>query len=181
MGDLEAYSVAEHLNSRYLNLNLHTSWLSEENEVVVLPLWNLNGQMVGVQQYRPNGSKEPNNKWYGRYFTRVHTDNVAVWGLESWSLSNTLFVCEGLFDAAKITWLGYSAIAIFTSTPGKSVLNWLKSVKSSRPVVVICDSDNAGLKLAKCGHTHFHMKEYHDVGDAPLSYVRNLCRQFNED
>jgi len=175
------YSVAEHLNSRFLNLSLHTSWLSEENEVVVFPLWNLSGQIVGVQQYRPNASKEPNNKWYGRYFTRVHADNVAVWGLESWNLSNTLFVCEGLFDAAKVTWLGYSAVAVFSSSPGKSLLNWFRAVRTMRPVVALCDSDKVGLGLAKCAHKHFQLKEYHDVGDAPLSYVRDLCRQFNED
>jgi hypothetical protein len=95
-------------------MNLHRAWLGEDTATV--PLWNLSGQLVGYQQYRPNASKEAkNDPREGRYFTRLARDRVGVWGLESWSFSDTLFLCEGVFDACKVTWLGYSALAVFST------------------------------------------------------------------
>lgn len=173
-------SVEQHLNSRFLNLHLHKYWLSEENEVVVLPLWNLSGQLVGLQQYRPNASKESDNKWYGRYFTRKHHDAVAVWGLESWNNSNTLFVTEGVFDAAKVTWLGYSAVAVLNNNPDKSTRNWLKSLH--RPIVALCDNDKAGNALKSLGHMSY-TPTVKDVGEMSLlelakvlNYYERICQ-----
>ena len=95
-------SVALHLHSRYFSMNLHRAWLDEG--VATFPLWNLSGQLVGYQQYRPFADKKAkNDPREGRYFTRLSRDRVGVWGLESWQFSDVLFLCEGVFDACKVT------------------------------------------------------------------------------
>jgi hypothetical protein len=174
------YNLALHLHDRHFSMNLHRVWLSENTATV--PLWNLSGQLVGYQQYRPLGSKEFNNDpREGKYFTRLERDRVGVWGLESWDFSDTLFVCEGLFDACKVTWLGYSALAVFSNQLGKTTANWMNVLKSHRRVVALCDADSVGLQLAEYAHNHVQISPWHDVGDAPIEYINNLCRQFNED
>jgi hypothetical protein len=72
--------------------------------------------MTGFQQYRPAANKQKDNHPRdSRYFTYRKNRVVGVWGLESWSLSNTLFVTEGVFDAARLTARGYSAIATLSN------------------------------------------------------------------
>lgn len=174
---LSEYGLYKHLEDRGLDLSLHRVFLSDdEGAVATFPLYNLTGNLVGLQQYRPFASKEPNNKWYGRYFTRVHYGNVAAWGMESWSLSNTLFICEGLFDAAKITGLGFSALSVFSNDLSDAMKNWLWTVRKYRKVVALCDSDQVGLKLSKYAHEYYQVsKEYHDVGGMPLELVYDVC------
>ena len=173
-------SVALHLHSRYFSMNLHRAWLDEG--VATFPLWNLSGQLVGYQQYRPFADKKAkNDPREGRYFTRLARDRVGVWGLESWQFSDTLFICEGVFDACKVTWLGYSAVALFSSQVNDTTVSWLNSVGRNRLVVALCDGDSVGLGLSKYAHNHVHIHPWHDVGDAPLEYVQDLCQRFNED
>lgn len=107
--------------------------------------------------------------------------NKSVWGLESWNFSKTLFLTEGLFDAARMTYMGYSAVAVFSNNPVNH-RSWLKVVKANRPVVVLCDNDSAGTKLAKYGSTSYTITSAKDVGDASadeLEYVvKKLHRSF---
>jgi hypothetical protein len=173
-------SLALHLHSRCFSMNLHRVWLGDSTATV--PLWNLSGQLVGYQQYRPNASKEAkNDPREGRYFTRLARDRVGVWGLESWDFSGALFLCEGVFDACKVTWLGYSALAVFSTEVNATTASWLSVLRSHRRVVALCDGDHVGLRLAKYAHDHVQMSPWHDVGDAPLEYVNDLCQRFNED
>ncbi len=51
-------SILNHLHSRDLDTHLHTVWMSEIEGTAVFPLWNLSGQMLGYQQYRPTAFKE---------------------------------------------------------------------------------------------------------------------------
>lgn len=172
-------NVLQHLRSRYMNTSLHTVWISEELECVTFPLWNLSGQIVGYQRYRPGAPKEKNNDpRKGRYFTRVKDRRVGVWGLESWNQSNTLFVTEGVFDACRLTNLGYAAIATLSNDVGPSLKSWLWTVRKFRRVVAVCDSDDAGQRLAKYGHVS-HVVESGDLGDASEEYVRNLAKEYN--
>jgi hypothetical protein len=170
--------VVNHLASRLCPVDVCHVWLSEDT--ATFPLWNLSRQLVGYQQYRPGVPKEAkNDPREGRYFTRLERDRVGVWGLESWKYSDTLFLCEGIFDACKITWLGYSAIAVFSTEVNPTTANWLSVVRQHRRVVAMCDSDPVGLRLAKYAHEHVHVKPWHDVGEAPLELVDQLCQRFN--
>lgn len=171
--------LVEHIRSRYFNTDIHEYWLGRG--VVSFPIWNLSGQLVGFQQYRPNASKKIfNNPYEGKYFTRLREGKVGVWGLESWRFSNSLFICEGIFDACKISYLGYSAIAIFSFNVNPSTARWLNILKRTRHTIAICDSDSSGIKMAKYGSQHV-VCNYHDIGDAPLSYVQDLCSKLNKN
>ncbi len=178
MGDARYNWVSQHLHSRYLNSTLHTVWLDED--LATFPIWNLSGQLVGYQQYRPLESKKPqNNPKEGRYFTRLEKGKVGVWGLESWKLSNTLFVCEGVFDASKVTWLGFSAVAVLSFDVNPDTASWLSTVSKFRPTVALCDAGVPGLKLAKHTTKHFQLVDYADIGDCPIEYVHDLCSKLN--
>ena len=170
-----------HLTERNLDTQKHSVWFLEDS-TYAFPLWNLSGQLLGVHHYNPLGSKDNDNSLNGKYCTRVHNPHVVVWGLESWSFSNTLFLTEGLFDAAKVTWCGYSALALFgtTSVPNKNLLNWLWNVNQFRNVVALCDNDKQGSWLASYAAKSYQFKKFHDAGDAPVSFVYRLCQSFEE-
>lgn len=168
-------TILAHLHSRYLNTKLHKVWVNEQEGVATFPIWNLSGQLLGYQAYSPDKDKTAqNDPRYGRYFTRLKDGKVGVWGLESWSLSNTLYVTEGIFDAARITYFGYSAIAVFGNALSHSCEKWLWLVKQNRPVVTICDNDEAGKKLQKYGHKSHTVMKYKDLGEADQTYVKAL-------
>ena len=171
-------TVLQNLRSRYFDMNLHTAWVDENEGVATFPLWNLSGQLVGYQQYRPSATKKKDNHpKMSRYFTYRKNKVVGVWGLESWNLSNTLFVTEGTFDACRLTSSGFSAVALLSNDIDASTRKWIFAVKKHRPVVSICDNDAAGLRLAKHGHLS-HVVESGDLGDASDEYVANLIKEY---
>lgn len=171
-------TVLNHIRERSFDDSLHTAWVDEDEGVAVFPLWNLSGRMVGYQQYRPSANKKKcNDPKMSRYFTYRKGRVVGVWGLESWNLSNTLFVTEGVFDATRITSLGYSAIATLSNDIDDSTKNWFKCIKTNRFVVAVCDNDSSGLRLAKCGHES-HVVEIGDLGSVPEEYVVNLLKGY---
>lgn len=173
-------SVLENLKSRHFDTNVHTVWVDEDEGVATYPLWNLSGQMVGFQQYRPAADKKrDNHPRDSRYFTWRKDKVVGVWGLESWSFSNTLFVTEGVFDAARLTFLGYSAVATLSNDVDPSLAKWLWAVRKTRLVVAVCDNDAAGRKLAKCGHVAHVMEEGKDMGEASDEYVKNFLKAYS--
>lgn len=173
-------TVLEHLHSRSLDTNLHRVWVSEELQCASFPIWNLSGTLLGYQRYRPGASKALNNDpREGRYFTRLVNGDVGVWGLESWSLSDTLFITEGIFDAARLTRRGYSAIATFSNDVSSSLKRWLWVVRSSRRVVAVCDNDVAGSKLARYGSTHHVVEGFKDLGEASDEYVSTLLEKYS--
>lgn len=169
--------LIEHLSSRRFDTRLHRVWLGDC--VVTVPLYNLSGQIVGTQQYRPGASKDhPNDRRLGRYFTRNPAKHVAVWGLESWKQSNTLFVCEGIFSACAVTWLGYSAIAVLSFDVDASTVRWLNMLRSSRPTVALLDRNASA--LAKYTHTSYQSGDYDDPGDYPTEYLADICTRFSK-
>ena len=171
-------SVVQHLQSRYLDTHLHSAWVDEDEGVATFPLWNLSGQMVGYQQYRPAASKKKDNHpKMSRYFTYRKNKVIGVWGIESWKLSNTLFVTEGTFDACRITSLGYSAVATLSNDVDDSLKRWLWTVRKYRRVITVCDNDDAGRRLAKYGHLS-HVVESGDLGDATDEYVTKLVKEY---
>lgn len=172
-------TVLENLKSRHFDVNLHTVWVDEAEGVATYPLWNLSGQMVGFQQYRPAATKKKDNHpRESRYFTWRKDRVVGVWGLESWNLSNTLFVTEGVFDAARLTSLGYSAVATLSNDVDSSLARWLWLARKTRRVVAVCDNDAAGRKLAKCGTVAHVMTDGKDLGEASDATVQELLRTY---
>lgn len=171
-------TIVEHLRVRHMNLDLHRVWIDELEGVATFPLWNLSGQLSGYQQYRPNGDKKAfNHPKDGKYFTYRKNLIIGVWGLESWSLSNTLFITEGIFDACRLTNRGASAIALASNDPDKSTSKWLWTVKQFRKVVAVCDNDAAGIKLTKHAHEYIITKE-HDLGDSSEDYVTKVLKMY---
>jgi 5S rRNA maturation endonuclease (ribonuclease M5) len=171
-----------HLIDRHVNFDLHRVWLDEAKQVATFPLYNLAGTLLGYQQYRPNGSKAVNNDpREGKYFTRKPSNpEPSYWGVESWNLSNTLFLVEGLFDAARLTSLGYSALAVFTNNPGSNFMGFVQLVQKLRPVVVVCDNDVAGIKLAKYGHMYATMQSGKDVSEADELELLEMVKYYDK-
>ena len=165
--------LKEHLKSRHLDLELHRPVLDEVEGVATFYLWNLSGQLVGYQQYRPLGEKKPqNNPKEGKYFTYRNQPTQTVWGVESLYLSpSVVFVCEGVFDAARLTERGFSALAVLSNNPNSDLRNWLTCL--NRRVVTVCDNDSAGLRLAKFGDCCVFTTDK-DLGDSDTEYVSAL-------
>jgi 5S rRNA maturation endonuclease (ribonuclease M5) len=134
---------------------------------------------VGYQQYRPSGDKKMfNNPKEGRYFTFRKDRVVGVWGLESWNFTNTLFITEGIFDAARLTALGVSAVATLSNDLDPPTARWMWAVRKFRRVVAVCDNDAAGRKLAKYGTVAHTMSEGKDLGDASQEEVNQLVAAY---
>lgn len=142
------------------------------DEVAVFYLWNLSGQLVGYQQYRPESNKKKHNDpKEGRYFTYTK-DNIGVWGLESFYYRNDiLFLTEGIFDACKLHALNLPAIAVLANDP-KRIRSWLYALP--RFIVAVCDDDAAGRKLAKCGNRAITVSGGKDLGDLSLGEAKSL-------
>ena len=174
-------TIKNHLQSRYLDMNLHSVWIDETEGVATFPLWNISGKFVGYQQYRPSADKlKKNHPKMGRYFTYLKERVVGVWGLESWNLSKTLFVTEGVFDACRLTYNGFSAIATLSNDVSLSLESWLWIVRQNRFVVTVCDNDVAGRKLSKFGH-RAHFVENGDLGDASDAEVKKLLKKYEKE
>lgn len=170
-------NLTEHLKSRHLDLQLHRPMLDEVEGLATFYLYNLSGQLVGYQQYRPTGEKKPNNNpKLGKYFTYKKQPTLAVWGVESLHLTpNVVFVTEGVFDAARLTELGVSALAVLSNNPSADLRNWLTCL--NRLVVVVADNDAAGKRLAKFGDVAVYTDEK-DLGDSSEEFVKNLVKTY---
>jgi len=170
-------TLVHHLKSRHCDLTLHRPWLDEENNVATFPLWNLSGQMVGYQQYRPDASKTQNNDpKLGRYFTLRKQPTLALFGVESLHLTpKVVFLTEGVFDACRLTERGVSALAVLSCDVNREYRGWLRAL--NRRVVAVCDNDEAGRKLAKFGDEAVFMAEK-DLGDSSDEEVTELLRKY---
>jgi hypothetical protein len=170
--------VVDHLKDRHVDLNLHRPVVDEEARVATFYLYNLSTQLVGYQQYRPEGEKKPqNNPKEGKYFTYRKQPTLAVFGVESLHLSpNVVFLTEGVFDACRLTERGYSALAALSNDPTHDLRNFLTCL--NRRVVAVCDNDVAGRRLAKFGDVAVFTED-HDLGDSTDEYVTSLLERFS--
>ena len=170
-------NLVEHLKSRHLDLELHRPVLDLENNVATFYLYNLSGQLVGFQQYRPLASKAPSNHpRESRYFTYRKQPTLALFGVESLHLTpDVVFLTEGVFDACRLTELGVSALAVLSNDPTPQLHEFLKCL--NRRVVVVADNDAAGRKLAKFGHVVVFCEEK-DLGDSSEEFVRELVYKY---
>lgn len=172
-------SIVQHLKRRHLDIDLHRPIIDEEGRIATFYLWNLSGGLVGYQQYRPEGEKKPqNNPQQGKYFTHRKLPTIAVWGVETLHLTpHVVFITEGIFDAARITERGYSAIAVLSNNPTSDFRNWL--ICLNRRSVAVCDNDTAGRRLAKFGDVAVFTED-HDLGDSDDRYVTELLTDFGK-
>lgn len=172
-----AMTITQHLESRHLNLALHRPIIDEAERTATFLLYNLSGQIVGYQQYKPDKDKlRKNNPKDGRYFTYQGKATVAVFGIESLHLTpHIVFIVEGIFDAARLTNRGVSAIAVLSNNPTQDTKNFLYSL--GRMIVAVCDNDSAGKKLAKLGHVAV-LTEGKDLGDSDEAFIDNLLSRF---
>lgn len=170
-------NLVHHLKSRHLDLDLHRPVVNDTEGVATFYLYNLSGQLVGYQQYRPLGEKKPqNNPKEGKYFTYRKLPTLGVWGVESLHLTpDVVFLCEGVFDACRMTEVGCSALAVLSNNTGWDLRNWLAML--NRKVVAVCDNDDAGKKLAKFGD-FAEMMSTHDLGDASHEEVMTLKEKY---
>lgn len=170
-------SIIDHLKSRHVDLDLHRPIVDEEAGLATFLLYNLSGQITGYQQYRPWADKQKkNNPREGRYFTYRNRSMVTVFGLESVHLTPSLvFVTEGIFDAVRLTERGVSALAALSNDPTLDVRNFLTCL--GRRVIVVCDADKAGRKLARLGHDVVYTADK-DLGDSAEEFVDELVKKF---
>lgn len=170
-------NLVEHLKSRHLRMDLHRPVLDSEESVVTFYLWNLSGQLVGFQQYRPFASKVPSNHpRESRYFTYKKQPTLALFGVESLHLTpDVVFLTEGVFDACRLTELGVSALAVLSNDPTPQLHEFLRCL--NRKVVVVADNDAAGRRLAKFGDEVVFCEEK-DLGDSSEEFVRELVHKF---
>lgn len=146
--------MRQHLKRRHLDIELY-SGLSVGHDVVVFPMWNLSGQMVGYQQYRPDGNKkERRNPKVGKYYTQVRkegkTSATTAWGLDRLNMNRRrVYLVEGIFKACRFHNLGLNALAVISNDP-KHLKSWLTSL--GYELYSVCDGDKAGIKLAKYGN-----------------------------
>ena len=173
-------NIKTHLKQRHLDLELHRPILDEELNIATFLLYNLSGQLVGYQQYQPKGCKKVFNcPKKGKYYTyRNKTQpTIAIWGLESYYISDgPIFLTEGIFDACRMTEVGQSAFATLANNPPKDYKNWLEML--NRPIIVVCDNDDAGRKLAKFGDYVEVVPDDKDLGEAPDDYVQFLVNKY---
>lgn len=173
-------NLKEHLRERHLNLELHRPFLDEELNIATFYCWNLSGQLVGYQQYNFQGDKKIfNDKLSGKYYTyrNKNYQTIVVWGVESLYLnSKVIYLTEGIFDACRMTNLGQSALATLANNPPKDYRNWLRML--NRPVVAVCDNDDAGRKLAKFGDYVEVVPDGKDLGESSDDYVQYLVSKY---
>lgn len=104
-------SLVEHLARRQPSPSLYAGLVIDEpSRTVTFPLWNLMGQMVGFQQYRPDvSSKESVNPSEDRYFTICSKGEkataITAFGIDLCSLqrSKICFIAEGVSTLVRYT------------------------------------------------------------------------------
>lgn len=161
-------TVRQHLLDRHLNIDLHRPVIDEDERIATFYIWNLSGQLIGYQQYRPDQTyKKTNDPRSARYFTYVHQPTLILWGLESLYLrDDVIFITEGIFDAARLISLGFPATAVLSCDAKRDTKNWFNMFGTRRRIAV-CDNDEngSGKKLAKFGREHYFL-ESKDLGDS---------------
>ncbi len=172
-------NIKTHLKQRHLNINLHPTIIDSNTNTATFLLYNLSGQLTGYQFYNPQGSKKIfQDKLHSKYYTyrNKHYPTVTLWGIESLnSPHQPVFLTEGIFDAARMTSLNFSALATLTNDPPRDYINFLLLL--NRPIITVCDNDVAGRKLVKFGH-YTEVPET-DLGDAPEEYIQYLIKKYS--
>lgn len=140
--------LVKHLKERGMDPSLYLYSKNYSANTVTFYLFNMKGDMIGYQQYRPNvNEKKKNDPKHGRYFTYLPRETIGVFGLETLDPNDrTIYIVEGIFKAAVLHRLGFNSIAVLTSTP-KHMKPWFKILRQTWNLVAIGDNDDAGKKF----------------------------------
>ena len=166
------FDIRVHLKTRGVDPERTQIIINEETSDVFFFLYNLSGQMVGYQKYNPKYKKTGQGKsldpklvkYYNWVADEDHGKMIAVWGLESYDISNKyLFITEGIFDIARAHQAGYPGIAVLCNDPNKQMSFWLKTLPQIK--IVIYDNDKAGSKLKKLGDYSYSIHGGKDLND----------------
>ena len=177
-------NILEHLTGRWFNPEFYPNVVvSEEEQTVVLPLFNLSGRMVGYQQYTPGNPKcHLDDPRLARYFTWVtkpvasKNAELAVWGLETVTWTDKwLFLTEGVFDACRLHWHGLPAVAVLSNNP-VHLRSWLTALNQRK--VACVQGDAAGKKLGSYGDLAVFLPEGKDVGDLTVDEFHESFGRF---
>ena len=139
----------DHLKERGLR-PWHKVYIDLDNELVTFPLY-CGDKWIGYQKYSHKETSKRNNG--GRYFTWVSEayKQCFVYGTQNCYGFGPLFVCEGVWDAIRLSNCWVDAIAVLCNDPHKQCRWWVRQYANGRPIVVICDRDEAGGRLASVG------------------------------
>lgn len=173
-------NIKEHLIERQVNLDLHRPLIQQEDLSATFFCWNFSGQLTGFQRYKPNGYKKLfNDPVLGRYYTyKSKIGTLLIWGLESYFINDgPIFITEGIFDACRMTRRNQTAFATLCNKPPKDYKNWLMAL--NRPIIAICDDDDAGRLLANFGDC-YEIVPKTDLGDAPEDYISHLIERYGK-
>lgn len=166
-------SVSEHLASRHVRKENYSVYVDEEERVATFLLWNLSGQLVGFQQYRPDSDDKSTTTRKSRYFP-FFPGGRGVFGIETMSYSREIFLVEGIFDAVRLHNEGKTAIAVLCNDPF-FLDDWLWTTQ--RPTIAVCDPGREGMKLGKHCHEAVYLSKC-DLGDMTDEEVRRLISVF---
>ena len=165
-----------HLRDRHIDLELHRPIVDTKTWTVSFLMWNLTGQLVGYQQYHPWMTKSRSNDDNGRYKSVAgYNQPHPVWGMETLCNSSTIFITEGIFDAARLTEKGVAALAMMGRIVPPHIRLMLSSL--SRPVVIVCDNDGPGIELASI-RGEIIIPPFDDLASASDAYVTHLIEKF---
>lgn len=143
-------SFKDHLLIRNYDPSLYINQtIYEENNLLVVHIYNLDGMFTGYQRYNPIGNKDKKPNLESKYLTYTMKGEKAFWGLETIDYSkDTLYVVEGLFKASALHRLGLNAICVFGNS-AKHLSDVLLSFNMK--LIAICDNDDndAGLILGR--------------------------------
>lgn len=188
---MTSLTMKQHLRERYCTPEIYGNSIviDDAERVITFLLWNLSGQLVGYQQYRPdNHEKAVKNHPDKRYYLYVGEEGelynkskkkMAIFGLETIKKFSfgPIILTEGIFDAVRLHSRGYCALALLTSNPTK-IRSFLKTIH--RIKISACDGDPAGRSLAKYGDYSIHLPDGKDVGDLDKDEFNMLLNQINK-
>lgn len=168
-------NLLKHLLSRNYDPTRYVNQvLDVDNCVLSVYLTNLNGKLVGFQQYRPLvKEKRVNNATEGRYFTYSPRQTTACWGLETLDTSKKdLYIVEGVFKASALHMLGHNALALLTSNP-VGMKSWLHTLPYN--LIGVGDADKAGRYMSKIAGQGFQSEL--DLDEYTLEELHKLLER----
>lgn len=172
-----------HLEQRGLTPTINV-WVDWAGEVLTFPLWGWAGKLVGYQRYRWRGVKTRSNAVDGKYFTWVSDryKDSGIYGREYLGdYAGPVFIVEGAWNAVRVINCGYSALAMLTGTPPRSIIDHVRLICGNRPLIAICDNDasQTGLKMGKwTDHYICSALPYKDIGELTQEQAHHFLERF---
>lgn len=138
--------MLQHLRDRGMNPDLYP-YAGFTPDVATFPMYNFGAKLTGLQQYRPDGEKKaPNHPREGRYYSYVSPNEYALFGLESFYYTEQIYLVGGLFKAATLHRLGYTALHV-SAVSYKFLKPQLELI--GRPYFALGDNDEEGAEFVR--------------------------------